>query len=138
VVNLSSPACQGSLPVTFSSPSPQRSTVVCIVVIEHRSRRLIHCNVTAHRLRLDAATVARVDWTAAAIRVLLHDRDSIFAAHLDASIAKLGSKYEISAAPVVEPVLLSVRGSICSFPISLLGLRRLFLNKKCARRDSNP
>ena len=63
------------------------------VVIEHRSRRLIHCNVTAH------PTAA---WTLQQLResiglkeryaYLLHDRDSIFAAHLDASIAKLGVK----------------------------------------------
>jgi putative transposase len=61
------------------------------VVIEHRSRRLIHCNVTAH------PTAA---WTLQQLReviglqeryeYLLHDRDSIFASHLDESIAKLG------------------------------------------------
>jgi transposase InsO family protein len=61
------------------------------VVIEHRSRRLIHCNVTAH------PTAA---WTLQQLRdsiglqdqykYLLHDRDSIFATLLDASIAKLG------------------------------------------------
>jgi putative transposase len=59
------------------------------VVIEHRSRRLIHCNVTAH------PTAA---WTLQQLRsqdqyiYLLHDRDSIFANHLDESIAKLGVK----------------------------------------------
>src|SRR5258708_2016536 len=61
------------------------------VAIEHRSRRLIHCNVTAH------PTAA---WTLQQLReviglqeryeYLLHDRDSIFASHLDESIAKLG------------------------------------------------
>jgi putative transposase len=61
------------------------------VVIEHRSRCLIHCNVTAH------PTAA---WTLQQLREvigfqeryksLLHDRDSIFASHLDESIAKLG------------------------------------------------
>jgi transposase InsO family protein len=63
------------------------------VVIEHRSRRLIHCNITAH----PSAT-----WTLQQLReaiglqdrykYLLHDRDSIFAKHLDESIAKLGVK----------------------------------------------
>jgi transposase InsO family protein len=63
------------------------------VVIEHRSRRLIHCNITAH----PSAT-----WTLQQLReaiglqdrykYLLHDRDSIFAQHLDESIAKLGVK----------------------------------------------
>ncbi len=63
------------------------------VVIEHRSRRLIHCNVTAH---------PTASWTLQQLReavgfqeryeYLLHDRDSIFAQHLDESIAKLGVK----------------------------------------------
>jgi len=62
------------------------------VVIEHRSRRLIHCNITAH----PSAT-----WTPQQLRqaigfqdqheYLLHDRDSIFE-HLDESIVKLGVK----------------------------------------------
>jgi putative transposase len=61
------------------------------LVIEHRSRRLIHFNVTAH------PTSA---WTLQQLREaigfenqcrhLIHDRDSIFAEHLDASIARLG------------------------------------------------
>jgi putative transposase len=61
------------------------------VVIEHRSRRLVHCNVTAH------PTAA---WTLQQLReavgfeerhrYLLHDRDSIFAKHLDISVTKLG------------------------------------------------
>ena len=57
------------------------------VVIEHRSRRLIHYNVTAH---------PTASWTLQQLREvigfdsryqhLIHDRDSIFAEHLDASI----------------------------------------------------
>src|SRR3984893_16976254 len=63
------------------------------VVIEHRSRRLIHCNVTAH---------PSAAWTLQQLReivglqdryeYLLHDRDCIFASHLDESITKLGVK----------------------------------------------
>jgi transposase InsO family protein len=63
------------------------------VVIEHRNRRLIHCNITAH----PSAT-----WTLQQLReaigmqdrykYLIHDRDSTFAQHLDESIAKLGVK----------------------------------------------
>jgi hypothetical protein len=61
------------------------------VVIEHRSRRLIHFNVTAHptaawtlqQLRETVGLVGRYEY-------LLHDRDSIFAKHLDQSIANLG------------------------------------------------
>jgi putative transposase len=60
------------------------------VVIEHRSRRLVHYNVTAH---------PNSAWTLQQLReaigfedryeYLLHDRDSIFAEHLDESIARL-------------------------------------------------
>jgi putative transposase len=61
------------------------------VVIEHRSRRLVHYNVTAH------PTAA---WTLHQLRevvgleerhqYLLHDRDGIFAKHLDESVTRLG------------------------------------------------
>lgn len=61
------------------------------VVIEHHSRRLIHFNVTAHptaawtlqQLRETVGLVGRYEY-------LLHDRDNIFATHLDDSIANLG------------------------------------------------
>jgi hypothetical protein len=63
------------------------------VLIEHRSRRLMHCNVTA----LPSAA-----WTLQQLRnaigfqdryeYLIHDRDSIFANHLDESITRLGVK----------------------------------------------
>jgi putative transposase len=61
------------------------------VVIEHRSRRLVHYNVTAHpsfawtlhQLREAAEFERRYEY-------LLHDRDSIFAEHLDESIQRLG------------------------------------------------
>jgi putative transposase len=63
------------------------------VVIEHCSRRLIHCNVTAH---------PNAAWTLQQLReavgyedryrFLIHDRDSIFANHLDESIRRLGIK----------------------------------------------
>lgn len=62
-----------------------------LVVIEHRSRRLIHCNVTAH------PTAA---WTRQQLRqalgfdahygYLLHDRDSIFSRELDAAVGGFG------------------------------------------------
>jgi putative transposase len=63
------------------------------VVIEHRSRRLIHCNVTAHptaawtlqQLREAVGLEERYEY-------LIHDRDSIFAKHLDESIGRLGLK----------------------------------------------
>jgi putative transposase len=63
------------------------------VVIEHRSRRLIRCNVTAHpsaawTLQQLRETVGSQDQ----YEHLLHDRDSIFATHLDESITRLGVK----------------------------------------------
>jgi len=61
------------------------------VVREHGSRRLVHCNVTAH---------PTASWTLQQLReavglekryeYLLHDRDSIFAEPLDESVTKLG------------------------------------------------
>jgi uncharacterized protein with PIN domain len=72
------------------------------VVIEHHSRRLIHCNVTAH----PSAT-----WTLQQLReavgfeeqyeYLLHDRDGIFANQLDESIERLGVK--VSRSPPRSP-----------------------------------
>jgi putative transposase len=72
------------------------------VVIEHHSRRLIHCNVTAH---------PSAAWTLQQLReavgpgerykYLLHDRDSIFAKHLDESIERLGVK--VSKSPPRSP-----------------------------------
>jgi putative transposase len=62
-----------------------------LVLIEHGSRRLVHFNITQH------PTAA---WTLQQLReafgcgdgyqYLLHDRDSIFAPNLDASISRLG------------------------------------------------
>jgi transposase InsO family protein len=61
------------------------------VVIEHGTRRLAHVNVTAH---------PSADWTLQQLRevigdagdhkYLIHDRDSIFARHLDDSIRAMG------------------------------------------------
>jgi putative transposase len=85
------------------------------VVIEHRSRRLIHCNVTAH---------PNAAWTLQQLRevvgsqeqyeYLLHDRDSIFANHLDESIERLGVKVLKSPphCPMVNAVCERVIGTI--------------------------
>jgi putative transposase len=61
------------------------------VMIEHRSRRLIHCNLTRHptaawtlqQLREAAGYQDRFEY-------LIHDRDRKFASHLDDSIRRLG------------------------------------------------
>jgi hypothetical protein len=68
------------------------------VVIEHRSRRMIHCNVTAHpsaawTLQQLRETVGYED----RYNFLLHDRDSIFASQPDESIRALGIRVLKSA-----------------------------------------
>jgi transposase InsO family protein len=60
-------------------------------MIDHGSRRLVHMNVTPHptavwTLQQLREVIAFED----RYRYLLHDRDSIFAEHLDESISRLG------------------------------------------------
>jgi len=72
------------------------------VVIEHSTRRLAHINVTAH---------PNADWMLQQLRevvgnggghrYLIHDRDRIFAKHLDDSIRALG--VEVLRSPVASP-----------------------------------
>ena len=72
------------------------------VVIEHSTRRLAHINVTAN---------PNADWTLQQLRevvgnggghrYLIHDRDRIFAKHLDDSIRALG--IEVLRSPVASP-----------------------------------
>jgi transposase InsO family protein len=72
------------------------------VVIEHAARRLVHFNVTSN---------PSADWTlqqlrevigdADQYRYLIHDRDRIFANHLDASIRALG--VEVLRSPIASP-----------------------------------
>jgi putative transposase len=72
------------------------------IVIEHGTRRLAHVNVTAH---------PSASWTLQQLReavghaeshkYLIHDRDAIFAKHLDNSIRALG--VEVLRSPVASP-----------------------------------
>ena len=72
------------------------------VVIEHGTRRLAHANVTAH---------PTAEWTLQQLRVvvgaddghkyLIHDRDRIFAKHLDDSIKALG--IDVLRSPLASP-----------------------------------
>ena len=61
------------------------------VVIEHQTRRIVHCNVTTNPTaawtlqQLREAIPSDHDY-----RFLIHDRDSIFSSHLDQSISNLG------------------------------------------------
>ena len=96
------------------------------VVIEHRSRRLIHYNVTAH---------PSAAWTLQQLReavgfenrysYLLHDRDSIFAKHLDESVKRLGIRVLKSpprcpkANPICERVIGTIRRECLDWLIPL-------------------
>lgn len=61
------------------------------VVIEHGSRRLIHCNVTAHpSAAWTLQQLREVVGYGDRYRFLIHDRDCIFASKLDESIRALG------------------------------------------------
>jgi putative transposase len=61
------------------------------VVMEHGSRRLIHCNVTAHPTVLWTRQQLREALGyETAYRYLIHDRDSIFSVELDASVGNFG------------------------------------------------
>jgi hypothetical protein len=85
------------------------------VVIEHRSRRLIHCNVPAHpsaawTLQQLRETVGYGD----RYKFLIHDRDSIFASQLDESIRALGIRVLKSAprSPKMNAICERVIGTI--------------------------
>jgi transposase InsO family protein len=105
-----------------------------LVVIEHNSRRLVHFNVTAH---------PSAAWTLQQLRevvgyqdrykFLLHDRDSIFARHLDESIRKLGVRVLKSpprcpkANAICERVIGTIRRECldCLIPLSESHLRSI-------------
>jgi putative transposase len=84
-------------------------------VIEHRSHRLIHCNVAAH---------PNEAWTLQQLRevvgyedrykFVVHDRDSIFASQLDESIRGLGISVLRSAphGPKMNAICKRVIGTI--------------------------
>jgi len=86
-----------------------------LVVIEHRSRRLIHYNVTAH---------PNATWTLQQLReavgyeeqyrFLIHDRDGIFSGQLDESIRALGIRVLKSAphSPKMNAVCERVIGTL--------------------------
>ncbi len=62
-----------------------------LVMIEHGSRRLVHFNITQHPTAAWTLQQLReIIGCGDGYRYLLHDRDSIFAKHLDESIRALG------------------------------------------------
>ena len=104
------------------------------VVVEHGTRRLVHCNVTAHPTAAwtlqQLREVVGIDHR---YRFLLHDRDSIFSRDLDASIHALGIDVLRSAphCPKVNALCERVIGTLrreCLdwvIPLSETHLRRL-------------
>ena len=72
------------------------------VVIEHGKRRLARLNVTAHpSASWTLQQLREVIGDAESHKYLIHDRDSIFAPHLDDSIRALG--VEVLRSPVASP-----------------------------------
>jgi hypothetical protein len=99
-------------------------------VIEHRGRRLIHCNLTAHTsaawtLQQLRETVGYED----RCQFLIHDRDSIFAGHLDESIRALGIRVLKSAAHSPWRAASRIFGGAC--------LRVIGLLRTTGRRDND-
>ena len=104
------------------------------VLIEHGSRRLLHFNMTQH------PTAA---WTLQQLRegigcgdgyrYLLHDRDSVFAQHLDESISRLGLRilksppHSPKANAICERVIETIRRECLDWliPVSELHLRSM-------------
>ena len=96
------------------------------VVIEHSTRRLAHINVTAN---------PTADWTLQQLRAvvgnggghryLIHDRDKIFAKHLDDSIRALG--IEVLRSPIASPKANAYASHCTSFErfVKTAGNRRL-------------
>ncbi len=86
-------ACDFCLAITASF-----RMLYVFVVIEHGTRRLVHCNVTAHPTAVwtlqQLREVAGIDHQC---QFLLHDRDSIFSVGLDESIQALGIRVLRSA-----------------------------------------
>ena len=85
------------------------------VVIEHRSRRLIHYNVTAHpSAAWTLQQLREVVGYGDRYRFLIHDRDCIFASQLDESIRALGIEVLKSAphCPKMNAVFERVIGTI--------------------------
>ncbi|MGD2076721.1 MAG: integrase core domain-containing protein [Gammaproteobacteria bacterium] len=71
--------------------------IYVLIVIEHQTRRIVHCNVTDHptaawtRQQLREAIPSDHPY-----RFLIHDRDGIFSPQLDQSISHIGIRVLIS------------------------------------------
>jgi putative transposase len=104
------------------------------VGMEHGSRRLIHCNVTAHPTALWTRQQLREALGyETAYRYLIHDRDSIFSVELDASVGNFGLR--VLKIPPRSPMA----NGICERPLSSRIQRRcsfrISLSRSCSPTD---
>jgi len=77
-------------------------TLYVFIVIEHGTRRLAHVNVTTHpSAAWTLQQLREVVGNAERHKYLIHDRDAIFAKHLDNSIRALG--VDVLRSPVASP-----------------------------------
>jgi hypothetical protein len=81
-------------------------TLYVFVVIEHGTRRLAHPNVTSHpsahwTLQQLREVLGEVLGESSDHKFLIHDRDAIYARHLDSSIRALG--LEVLRSPIASP-----------------------------------
>ncbi len=91
-----------------------------LVLIEHGSRRLVHFNITQHPTA--AWTLQQLREAVGcgdSYRYLVHDRDSIFAQHLDASISRLGLR--VLKSPPRSPKANAICGCGLAMPRSSSG-----------------
>lgn len=118
-----------------------------LVVIEHRSRRIVHINVTEH---------PTAEWTlqqlreaipsAHGYRFLIHDRDRIFSKQLDESIVRLGARVlktpsrSPQANAICERVIGTIRREALDFsvPLNEGHLRRLLKSWVAHYNDARP
>ncbi len=118
-----------------------------LVVIEHGSRRLLHCNVTGHptaqwaRQQLRESLASDHDY-----RYLIHDRDSIFSVEFDDSVRSLGLRVlktpyrSPKANAVCERLIGSIRRECLDFviPLGERHLRRLLRSWSTYYNRSRP
>jgi transposase InsO family protein len=92
LVDVPEESCQGILACDFFVAVTATFRMLYVfVVIEHGTRRLAHVNVTTHpSAAWTLQQLREVIADAGDHRYLIHDRDSIFARHLDDSIRALG------------------------------------------------
>lgn len=108
-------------------PMELKRLLYALIVIEHQSRWIVHCNVTTHPTpawtlrQLRKATPSHHGY-----RFLVHDRDGIFSPQLDQSITRMGLRVlgtpprSPKANSLRERVIGTFRRKCLDFPIPLM------------------